>query len=383
MSRTAPADARHSDSSRVQDQRRAHAPLWSRLARLGAVLLGLAAHPAYAADPDYGASSGSVFLPFLNAPAPGAPITERPRLGVSFGGAVKAALVDTGSTSLVISASTIPNVDALPTLGPGVQTYTGSGRIARGTWVVTPVTLSGADGARVTTRSMPVLAVRELDCIFISGDCHPSHNPRDVAVIGVGFARQHSAQPQGTPDRNPFLTVAGMGEPGAPGRIRRGYVVTRTGVHVGLDAALATGFHFVKLEKSTVYPDWSAAPACMSLAGRAPACGSMLMDTGAGRIFLRVPPEERQGLATAADRNGRAQLKPGVPVAIATGAPGLTFAFTSGDRSNPQAPQYVMLVGHDPTEAPFVNTSVRFLNAFDYLYDADGGYVGFRPLAAK
>jgi hypothetical protein len=27
---------------------------------------------------------------------------------------------------------------------------------------------------------------------------------------------------------------------------------------------------------------------------------------------------------------------------------------------------------------PFVNTSVNFLNGFDYLYDADGGFVGFR-----
>jgi hypothetical protein len=27
---------------------------------------------------------------------------------------------------------------------------------------------------------------------------------------------------------------------------------------------------------------------------------------------------------------------------------------------------------------PFVNTSVHFLNGFDYLYDADGGFVGFR-----
>jgi len=28
--------------------------------------------------------------------------------------------------------------------------------------------------------------------------------------------------------------------------------------------------------------------------------------------------------------------------------------------------------------APFVNTSVRFLNGFDYLYDAEGGFVGLR-----
>lgn len=354
---------------------------------LGAVLVALVtigtAVPALAEEPDYAGTSGAVFLPFLNAPAHGAPITARPHLGVSFGGAAQTALVDTGSTGVVISASAIPNVDQLPSLGPGVLTYTGSGRIARGTWVVTPVTLSGADGSSVTTRPMPVLAVRELSCIFISSECRPSRNPRHVAVIGVGFARQQAAQPQGTPDHNPFLTVAGMGEPGAPGRIRRGYVVTRTGVHVGLDAGLVAGFQFVKLEKSLVYPDWSAAPACISLGGRASTCGTMLMDTGAGRMFLRVPQDQRQGLGSAPGRNGRADLEPGVAVEIRTGAPGITYGFTSGDRSDAKAPHFVMLVGHDTPAGPFVNTSMRFLNAFDYLYDADAGYVGFRPLAAK
>ena len=28
--------------------------------------------------------------------------------------------------------------------------------------------------------------------------------------------------------------------------------------------------------------------------------------------------------------------------------------------------------------APFVNTGLKFLNGFDYLFDADGGFVGFR-----
>lgn len=355
----------------------------SRLAALGALLVGLAASPAFADGPDYGAASGAVFLPFLNAPAAGAPMTERPRLGISFGGAVHGALVDTGSTGVVISASAIPNVDQLPSLGPGILTYTGSGRITRGTWVVTPVTLSGADGSSVSTRPMPVLAVRELYCIANFPGCRPSRNPRDVAVIGVGFARQQAEQPQGTPDHNPLLTVLGMGEPDKPGRIRRGYVVTRAGVHVGLDVALARGFQFVKLEKSAVYPDWSAAPACMSLGGRPPACGTMLMDTGASGMFLRVPQDQRQGLASTPDNRGRAELKPAVAVAIKTGAADVTYAFKAGDRSDPLAPSFVTLVARDSNSAPFVNTSVRFLNAFDYLYDADGGYVGFRPLGSK
>ena len=43
---------------------------------------------------------------------------------------------------------------------------------------------------------------------------------------------------------------------------------------------------------------------------------------------------------------------------------------------NPLAPARLILVSR--LRPPFVNTSVHFLNGFDYLYDADGGFVGFR-----
>jgi hypothetical protein len=34
-------------------------------------------------------------------------------------------------------------------------------------------------------------------------------------------------------------------------------------------------------------------------------------------------------------------------------------------------------------ERVFLNTSFHFLNGFDFLYDADGGYVGFRRHAPQ
>jgi hypothetical protein len=46
------------------------------------------------------------------------------------------------------------------------------------------------------------------------------------------------------------------------------------------------------------------------------------------------------------------------------------------DDASPVAPRSIHLrVSRDRT---FVNTSFRVLNAFDFLYDADGGYAGFR-----
>jgi hypothetical protein len=49
-----------------------------------------------------------------------------------------------------------------------------------------------------------------------------------------------------------------------------------------------------------------------------------------------------------------------------------------GDAANPLTPGRVVLLerGDQPT---FVNTSLRLLNGFDYLFDADNGIVGYRP----
>jgi hypothetical protein len=52
------------------------------------------------------------------------------------------------------------------------------------------------------------------------------------------------------------------------------------------------------------------------------------------------------------------------------------YTFTLGAGGNPLAPDGLHLVSL--VRPPFVNTSVHFLNGFDYLYDADGGFVGFR-----
>ena len=48
-----------------------------------------------------------------------------------------------------------------------------------------------------------------------------------------------------------------------------------------------------------------------------------------------------------------------------------------GDAANPLTPGRVVLLerGDQPT---FVNTSLRLLNGFDYLFDADNGIVGYR-----
>lgn len=328
------------------------------------------------------AAQQAVTLPYLNAPAEGEPIRRPPTLGLSLGGPVRRAVMDTGSTGVVVSATAIAGFDALPVLGPGTLTYTSSGRVMRGVYVRTPVTVIGADGTQFTTRPIPVLAVTRIDCLATARDCVPIAAPRRVAMLGVGFARARDRQPGAGPERNPFLALPGMGDKGVPGTLGRGYVVGRRAVQVGLAAADKAGFSRVRLTADAKTGDWSPTPACLALDARTPpACGTLLLDTGVTTMFLTLPDAQTLGLEEL-DPRGERVVADGVPLAVRPGprAGAPAYGFTVGDRADPVAPEGVILVGGG-TRAPFVNTTVRALNAFDYLFDADAGEVGFRPLS--
>ncbi len=85
---------------------------WAELAKAFLCLSTLAGAAAEA-NP-YAGYDWSVFLPYINAPASDGDITASPLLRISFGGATRTAILDTGSTGVVISASDIPGVDTLP-----------------------------------------------------------------------------------------------------------------------------------------------------------------------------------------------------------------------------------------------------------------------------
>src|SRR5262245_27776903 len=230
---------------------------------VGAVArLALGALPASAAPASpYGGFEQGAYLAFLNAPASGGDLTAPPRLRISFGARSYAVLMDTGSTGIVVSADKIPNIDRLPSLGPGQLTYSSSGRIMIGRWVVTPVTVMGRNGAGITTAPIPVLAVDRVECTATARRCTPREAPRGVSMLGIGFARRHDHQAQSGPDKNPFLNVAAVNG-GKAERLRRGYLVTRQGVFVGLTAASTQGdFAYVKLERAD--EDWAPTPVCL------------------------------------------------------------------------------------------------------------------------
>jgi hypothetical protein len=335
---------------------------------------------AGAAEPNpYAGYDWSVFLPYVNAPAGGGDITASPLLRISFGGASRMAILDTGSTGVVVSASDIPGVDALPAT-PGQLAYSSSGRIMVGKWVTTPVIVEGGDGTRFETKPIPVLAVSRIDCRANARNCQPEDAPKGVAMLGIGFGREHDGQEQSTPDKNPFLADTASGA-----RHRRGYVVTRTGIRVGLTATDAgSAFAFIKLAPNAKYVgDWAGAPVCISVDGKLPAaCGASLVDTGVTGMYITLPAALAAG-KTGTNGKGETTLADGTQLVFAF--PGKDpekpiesagYGFAVGGSGNPLAPDFLVLNTVRPQ--PFVNTSVRFLNGFDYLYDADGGMVGYR-----
>jgi hypothetical protein len=347
--------------------------LASGVTALAGLALVVALATGVSAGPYDGFDQGA-YLSYLTAPPPGADLTRPPRLRISFGGRSYAVVMDTGSTGIVVSADKIPNVDRLQSLGPGQLTYSSSGRIMMGRWVVTPVTVMGRNGVGITTATIPVLAVDRVKCTDSARRCTPREAPRGISMLGVGFARRHDHQEQSGPSKNPFLNVAAING-SKVGHLRRGYLVTSRGVSVGLTSVNTQGnFAYVKLERAG--DDWSATPVCIAVNSVKPAaCGTLLMDTGVSTMYLTVPESQApDGLRTSIARSPTLIDGTKLTISIPTdAAPQALYNFTLGDTGNPLAPARLILVSR--VRPPFVNTSVHFLNGFDYLYDADGGFV--------
>ena len=98
--------------------------------------------------------------------------------------------------------------------------------------------------------------------------------------------------------------------------------------------------------------------------------GTVLVDTGINYMFLS-PPE---GTRLTRGAHAPAGTRIGLFMPSHRNPPAVYYGFTAGTRDNPMHPEKVE-VEHDA--GVFVNTGRMFLEGFDYLYDAAGGYVGF------
>lgn len=325
--------------------------------------------PDYSA---YHAGSYLTYLPNVDETDPSR-LAHVPKLRIAFGDSssgLHSIVMDTGSTGIVVSADRIPHFDQLP-VTPGRLTYSSSGRIMIGVWVTVPVTIAGENGASVTTTSIPVLAVTRIECLPDARECEPGDEPRGIAMMGIGFDRESDGQAQSTPRNNPFLNVTSE-QP-----MRHGYIVTRNGVHIGLTSAnTQRQFSYVKLAPNpNVEHEWMSASVCMTINHKPPAaCGISLVDTGVTAMFLTLPPAMLEGAKTLSSGTTLSLSFPGADNA----ANAAQYELTVGGEATPLTPTSIHLNTTRPT--PFVNTGVHFLNGFDVLYDADGGFIAYRPV---
>jgi hypothetical protein len=337
--------------------------------------------PATEPSPDYSAFTQSYHLPFSNRKEVDFDHLGSLHVRASInGGPIVSLDVDTGSTGVIVGAMDVPNID--PKAPPGSITYVSSGVEIDGVW--TPATITFPDSkdenGNVATAFVPVLAAqqRQFHAGAVNGGNRkstsaPVKNPR-VFMLGIGFGRGKEPQQE----KNPWVNLKEM----QAGTMRRGYQITRDGITLGLSAkTIGDGYLFEKLTPRTpatmpamapftTQKDWNGSQGWITVGGKKEDKTGVLIDTGLTNLIIWSPKV-----------NTDVPVEPGTDVTVALLSGKLTYSFKTGDTSNPFTPRKVNWAHRDPPT--FVNTGLRALAGFDYLYDADGGYLGLRPTSGK
>lgn len=294
------------------------------------------------------------------AMAAGQPATINLRVenGSSTYGALKAFTMDTGSTGIVVGSDYF-NPTGLTPQGTGSQSYSSSGVTYTGTYYDTKVRIFDADGTTLkATSTVRVLYVGDGDGL------------RDANYMGVGFNRGNGADPATMipVSANPFLNVDGLNS--------KGYIITSTGVTLGVPASANSGFAMVKLVPNTI--DWNATSMTVSVNGGTAGSGTVLQDAGIDYMFITPPPGSGLHSGVLAPANTNIQIWfPGQDGA------GASYQFDALNLANP----CTVAAGVTPCNVTpvkvgssniNVNTGRQFFLGFDYLYDYDNGYVGYK-----
>lgn len=309
--------------------------------------------------------------------------------------------MDTGSTGIVLGVGNANAKDiAYNPNKPGWVYYNSKGLLLTGYFTdQSSVTFVDTQGGTSAVSQVPILIATKGTCIDPNAgnakNCQGTDNP-ETAMMGVGFDRNTMGMgvptaPAGTSlpkwldnaaatqaSLNPFLNIVGMGD-----IMRRGYIVTPTGVQLGLTAAntaATNGNAFAYGQLAPLGPgqpnNWQAQPMVVTVTAPSgqttgPQTGTVLMDTGVTDGFLEFPSLNSAGFVT--DK----VLSNGVTVVLdLLGAQGLVgYTFTVGT-NNPQIPDGVHW--GKSGDANLFNTSLHTYSGINVLYDADGGFVGIR-----
>ena len=282
--------------------------------------------------------------------------------------------MDTGSSGIIANKYIMPTT-GLTSLGQGSQYYDSSGVLLSGNYYLTNVRIMSSQNTVATTATVVALLATNQTCVFTSKNCTPNSDPTP-AYMGVGFDRGVSAITPSGPNTNvnPFINV------NASGPYSQGYLITNSGVYLGLTNALTANYAFVKLMPNPspagqASAAWLQAPMTIAVGG-ATGTGSILPDSGIPYAFLTAPAGAN--IATSPCPGGNC-ANAGVPVQIYL--PGQTtpqiafYNFTTGGSGNALQPDFVQTVSGPSV---FLNTGREFYAGFNYFFDPVNGFVGYQ-----
>jgi len=317
-----------------------------------------------APPPSYAAYTQSYTLPWVGSPN-FANLTSLLQVQAQVGGAVAANfVVATGSVGIVMPASALPNIP--PGSPSGTASYTATGLVLSGVWVTEPVNFPqavNASGVTTTaTATVPVLAVTSATCTG-SGVDASSCTTTIPYLLGVGFGIDTTVAT--SPPYNPFLNLAEM----TAGTMRRGYIIERAGLVLGLTTA-DVGSSFVMQQLSSAgtpasgtHNDWGLISGGFETTANGWVSGTALLDTALLNAILENSAMPQSGTVAS-----------GTAVSFAISTQSYGFSVSDGGAQTPTSVNWAVA-----SHGTYVNTGLRALGHFDLLYDADGGYFGLRP----
>ncbi|RMZ87853.1 hypothetical protein DV736_g4912, partial [Chaetothyriales sp. CBS 134916] len=347
-------------------------------------------------SPSYSKDDFSVFIPFANEN--NNCFTKVARLNIQvpkyhgFRGPKKVyeheAPIDTGSTGLAISAIDLgyTNEGQLQEYEKGTEYFSSSRIYYEGYWVPTKVTFPDGN----VSADVKILAVT------FSGICSKFNNttgicdqlsdetaegrfgklPPEICYMGVGFGRLSTQQPGGTADKNTLLNIVETsdGMTVSSSNIRQGYVITDTGVWVGLTKSNTKEFRFTKLmprpetQPASLLREWNGTSAFIDYHDNLNMQGTALFDTGITQSYLSGTAfQDTHRLATGDRYTIKIGNQADMPIE--------TLDMTVDDFTTPITPSYVIASRRD---FAFVNTGRFFFRSFDLLLDAKEGWLGLR-----
>jgi hypothetical protein len=280
------------------------------------------------------------------------------------GGKARPYTVDTGSVGTAVWAKEVPNIP--PGSPSGSVTYSSSGLELTGVWATLPVSFPqavNANGANVSAQAIvPVLAVTSAKC---RGSAVNSVKCTGTIphMLGVGFGRGTTVQT--SPASNPFLNLTEM----AAGTMRRGYIIGRGGLSLGLTGSDVTGTWTMQLLTNAGPPatgthnDWTTPAGGFQVSTDPTLSGTALIDTGLLDMIIEDTSLQRSS----------GPVDNGTPMAIKLGSSSYNFNVGDSGAQTPISVNYAT-----PSHGTYVNTGLRALGHYDLLFDADGGYLGLR-----